>query len=360
MKKKSQTATEYMIILAVVLVISLIAVSNLGIIPGIGGNSGSRSNDAQLKSGKIGVMSYSIDDDKTIAIIQNNEAEILTITSFYLKGIECSNFNQITLSPGQKRTIECDNIDSSDGTMLGKDIPIRFIYTTSRGATFNEDYGKFELKEWECGDSITYHGDSYSTTLIGLQCWLAENLRNELDAESDSITRYCYDNDANNCNLYGGLYDWDVMMNGAASSNTDPSEVQGICPDGWHIPSNKEFDNLILYVGINPGKKLKSCRNSGSATGNPECDNQDHPRWVYHATAFGTDEYGFNALPAGYRNTDLGIYYLQMGTSIDIWSSTEFSLGNAYSLYLTVGGLNTQYNTESKTNNFYSVRCVKD
>jgi len=61
---------------------------------------------------------------------------------------------------------------------------------------------------------------------------------------------WCYDNDGNNCDIYGRLYNWETMMNGEESSDEVPSGVQGICPDGWHVPSDNEWKILEMYLGI--------------------------------------------------------------------------------------------------------------
>jgi uncharacterized protein (TIGR02145 family) len=149
-------------------------------------------------------------------------------------------------------------------------------------------------------------------------------------------------------------------MNGASSSNLNPSGVQGICPDGWHIPSQSEFQELVSFVGSDAGRKLKSCRNSGTATGIPECDNQDHPRWNYLASNYGWDTFDFSALPGGYRSTLIVENYFTMGDSAEFWTSTEVDATNAYYYLMVVGGANFLANTESKTQDFRSIRCVKN
>jgi len=95
-----------------------------------------------------------------------------------------------------------------------------------------------------CGGltSVTdYDGNNYSTVEIGDQCWMGANLNVTHDPEGNSITRYCYNNNSANCNTYGGLYTWSTIMDGATSTNANPSGVQGICPDGWHVPSVSEW-----------------------------------------------------------------------------------------------------------------------
>ena len=103
-------------------------------------------------------------------------------------------------------------------------------------------------------------GNVYNTVQIGNQCWMKENLRvthySNGEAipmgDSTSLTlpyRYCPDNDTANVASHGYLYTWPSVMHGAPSSSDNPSGVQGICPKGWHVPSNAEFGQLIYYAG---------------------------------------------------------------------------------------------------------------
>jgi uncharacterized protein (TIGR02145 family) len=121
--------------------------------------------------------------------------------------------------------------------------------------------------------TISYGGQTYHTVQIGTQCWLKENLNIgiRIDALTDQtndsiIEKYCYDNADSNCNVYGGLYQWGEAVkyfNGASNSTTwtlPPSgNVTGICPPGWHIPSDAEWNTLAALVGgINvAGGKMK-------------------------------------------------------------------------------------------------------
>jgi hypothetical protein len=93
-----------------------------------------------------------------------------------------------------------------------------------------------------------YDGNTYNTVQIGNQCWMKENLNTTRDAGGNNISRYCYSNTNANCENYGGLYTWATLMNGAASSNGNPSGVQGICPTGWHVPSDAEWTELTDYL----------------------------------------------------------------------------------------------------------------
>ncbi|MDR3668180.1 MAG: FISUMP domain-containing protein [Ignavibacteriaceae bacterium] len=98
--------------------------------------------------------------------------------------------------------------------------------------------------------TINYGGQKYNTIAIGDQCWLRDNLNigimingSQNDSDNGIIEKYCYNNDTNNCNIYGGLYQWNEAMQ---YSTTEGSK--GICPTGWHIPTWNEFVTLLTTV----------------------------------------------------------------------------------------------------------------
>jgi uncharacterized protein (TIGR02145 family) len=147
------------------------------------------------------------------------------------------------------------------------------VPTTSKTITF--DFAP-------CTD---YDSNNYTIIQIGNQTWMEENLQSTHYSDGTSAAYYDYDHDPNNSLIYGRLYGWSAAMNGAASSNTNPSNVQGICPDGWHLPSVAEWQQLAAFLGGSgiAGGKLKE-------TGNAH--------WI-SPNAGATDEVGFTALPAG-------------------------------------------------------------
>ena len=134
-------------------------------------------------------------------------------------------------------------------------------------------------------------GNVYNTVQLGGQCWMKENLRTTRFANGSAIALgtdhsatenlyYYPNNDEGNVGTYGLLYNWNAVMNGGSSSVVIPSGVQGVCPDGWHVPSNAEWNTLISYVGgrsqylcggesVNIAKALAN--NSGWNTGSVEC-----------------------------------------------------------------------------------------
>ena len=185
--------------------------------------------------------------------------------------------------------------------------------------------------------TVTYEGQVYNTVLIGSQCWMKENLNY---ATGNS---WCYNNNSSNCDTYGRLYDWATIMNGAASSNGVPSGVQGICPPGWHVPSNAEWDIIANHLG-------------GSSVAGGKIKEAGYAHWVSPNTG-ATNESGFTALPGGVRYTDGS--FSGLGFYCYWWSSAEFSSSIAWYRGLNYDNANMYLSNVNKTSGF-SLRCLKD
>jgi len=192
--------------------------------------------------------------------------------------------------------------------------------------------------------TLDYVGQTYKTVQIGSQVWMAENLNY---AGSDGSVGVCYNGQASNCNTYGRLYTWSEVMGFGSNCNISPcaSQVQakhqGICPVGWHVPSNAEWTTLTNFVGSNAGTKLKS--QTGWNTGSGYIS--------------GTDEFGFSALPGGYRGTDGR--FGDVGGWGGWWSATESAAGGARRRDMNWVNDNVDESWGSKSNG-NSVRCLRD
>lgn len=196
-------------------------------------------------------------------------------------------------------------------------------------------------------DSIAYgsvydarDGQVYRSVKIGNQVWMAENLNYRNATGAKDTVGVCYNNRADSCTKYGRLYTWAVVMNGARSSTTSPSGEQGLCPTGWHVPSNAEWATMQTYVeptNTTDGTKLKST--SG---------------WLNFGN--GMDIYGFCALPGGYFG---GTSFFSVGSYGLWWSATEDDASHAWSRYM--GYVNAEVHRTSyvKTNGF-ALRCLGD
>jgi uncharacterized protein (TIGR02145 family) len=216
-----------------------------------------------------------------------------------------------------------------------------------------------------CGQAVTYAGESYPTVQIGTQCWFQKNVNagtmilGANDQTNNSILeKYCYNNDPANCSVYGGLYQWAeaVQYQNGASNTTSPSpaftgNVNGICPTGWHVPSDGDWCALTMFLdssancstavtSISAGGKLKSL--SGL--------------WNSPNTG-ATNSSGYSALPGGYRDT--GGTFDGIGINIGFWTTSESSSSNAFDRGLYYGLSNISRGSNNKDFGF-SIRCLKD
>jgi uncharacterized protein (TIGR02145 family) len=185
--------------------------------------------------------------------------------------------------------------------------------------------------------TFAYEGQTYNTVLIGSQCWMKENLNYATE------NSWCYDNNPSNCDTYGRLYDWAVIMNGEFSSNKVPSGVQGICPPGWHIPSDAEWDIMINYLG-------------GSSVAGGKMKETGYAHWNSPNTD-ATNESGFTALPGG--------FYSSIGTFSNLneiswfWSCTNYNLYYGWSRTMDYNASDVIRFGSGKDYG-YSLRCIKD
>lgn len=195
---------------------------------------------------------------------------------------------------------------------------------------------------------------TYKTVVIGTQTWMAENL-NYLDTiyyPGMKGRNWCYKNKLDSCAKYGRLYTWAVAMDGAGTFSANGKDcgryyetcsptypVRGICPEGWHLPDTTEWKTLFTAVGGSSiaGIMLKST--SGWKNGGN-----------------GMDDFGFSALPAGYRGDD--DIFRSVGDAALFWSATEYSSTHAYSMLLNDD--DASYLSVSYENDGLSVRCLKD
>ena len=197
----------------------------------------------------------------------------------------------------------------------------------------------------ECGDvsSIDYYGHTYPVVAIGDQCWFAENLRTEHYANGDAIpgelsngewsnttegAQAVYNTDASNLADYGRLYNWYAVDDG-----------RGLCPTGWHVPTDGEYTELTDFLG---GSSIAGTQMKSSPSDNPAWD--------------GTNTSGFSALAGGTRNSNGN--FLNEGLNGDFWSSSPFG-ANAWLRRLNSGNAEVyRYNGEQRAG--FSVRCVRD
>jgi len=227
-----------------------------------------------------------------------------------------------------------------------------FMSTIMNFITMSAAFGQ----TFTCGDTLidTRDGQKYPTVQIGAACWMKKNLNygtavpsytsttfHSDMANNSVVEKYAYNNDNTKLLTYGGLYEWDELMN-----YTTAQVGQGICPNGWHVPTDAEWQTMIAAAGgtlITPnggygGNKLK---NIGEGFG----------------AGAGTNTSGFSAKHGGDRDS-YGIFYGLNLRSI-FWTSTPNGPGAyQYTLWAENDTIFRGGNAQKMTG--FACRCVKD
>ncbi len=196
-------------------------------------------------------------------------------------------------------------------------------------------------------------GQVYKTVKIGDQVWMAQNLNYADSAKTPSLLgrSWCYNDSSKNCEKYGRLYTWAAAMDsvetgcGYSESGTGcyrTTDVQGICPSDWHLPSFDEWKVLYVYAGEEyiSGRTLKSKKG-----------------WKDDGNGF--DDYGFSAIPAGEKDS---YRFYDEGMHASFWSSSEFdwyASEEVYYLDLSYSNLHAEIPAYVKYH-ARSIRCIKD
>jgi uncharacterized protein (TIGR02145 family) len=207
--------------------------------------------------------------------------------------------------------------------------------------------------------TVEYEGQVYNTIQVFSQCWLKENLNvgtmvilGQMQTDNGIREKYCYDNSPDSCSKYGGLYQWDEMMQYTIQQGT-----RGICPSGWHVPTSEEW------------KILEGSVDSQCGIGHPIWDDYYHWRgsdvgsnlkttssWIENGN--GNDRFVFSGLPAGESTDDGYFYFASINTTW--WTSTEFDfLNTAWIRNIAYNHSNSAMYAINKANGF-SVRCLRD
>ena len=202
--------------------------------------------------------------------------------------------------------------------------------------------------------TVTYQGHDYQLVEIGEQCWFQENLRNEHYANGDAIpgelndgewisttngAQAIYANDASNLTDYGRLYNWFAV-----------DDSRGLCPSGWHVPTDGEFMTLEMELGMSESEANgMGFRGTDQGT-QMKSSASDSPAWN------GSNTSGFSGLAGGFRLSSGGFDY--EGYDGVFWSASALGT-NAWYRKLSGG-----YTGVSRSNDYlrsgFSVRCVRD
>jgi uncharacterized protein (TIGR02145 family) len=226
------------------------------------------------------------------------------------------------------------------GESYGNEVVFATMFNLAEEIIFNPDL--------TYGSVTDIEGNVYKTVQIGSQTWMAENLKTtkfnndsaipNVTDNSDwiglSSSAYCwYNNDINNKNLIGALYNWFTVNTGL------------LCPTGWHVPTDNEWSALTSYIG-------------GENIAGAEMKETGVTHWA-EPNMGATNSSGFTALPGGQRHESDGTF---IGASLyDVWwSSTEYNIYKSW--YRSVATINTVVfrSSGSLKQRGFSIRCIKD
>ncbi|MFM8492321.1 MAG: FISUMP domain-containing protein [Bacteroidota bacterium] len=260
-----------------------------------------------------------------------------TFTTSINSNFHCKN---LTIESGATLVIVADDTFSVSGVV------------TNNGTITNN--GQLMLRSCGTYSVLDIDGNSYNTLQIGTQCWTQSNLKVSKYRNGNSISNitdqtawsqtntsntgaWCnYNNDAANATLYGKLYNWYAV-----------NDSRGLCPTGWHVPSDAEWTTLTDFLGgaSAAGGKMKNTGTTLSSGG-----------WNSPNTG-ATNSTGFTGLPGGFRGSggpfvDLGLYGYW-------WSSSDAGSGLARFQFLFRGSAFATRNSNNHRSG-YSVRCIRD
>lgn len=165
-------------------------------------------------------------------------------------------------------------------------------------------------------------GKKYKWVRIGNQIWFSQNLNygtiidgSQSMSNNDVPEKYCFNNDTLNCNELGGLYQWKEMMNYEYQEKS-----KGLCPEGWHIPSDSEWVVLESYVDSIPDSIDVNWLSTGYRGYQVGKYLKSNLNWVNNK---GEDKYGFKAFGAGIRVKDPN-YFGDLFNLGYYWTSTTY------------------------------------
>jgi uncharacterized protein (TIGR02145 family) len=248
------------------------------------------------------------------------------------------------------------DVDSFTSVLTGLVGNTKYYVRAYATNIYGTGYGNevFFATKGNIGSLSDIDGNTYSTIVIGSQIWMSENLKTTKYNDDSAISLvtdnatwtvittpgYCwYNNDEGaNKDTYGALYNWYAVNTGK------------LCPTGWHVPDESDWNVLTDYLG---GYGI-----AGLSTAGGKLKEAGSTHWLNQPNYFATNETGFTALPGGYRLYQTGGYD-QIGIFGHWWSSTEKGPNDAwYHDMVYYLDLIPVYSDSKKWG--YSVRCLKD
>jgi uncharacterized protein (TIGR02145 family) len=295
------------------------------------------------------------DVSSTIKIVQTSSS-LFKITSLKYMGRE-----ELDIKVKSSRAIKSFNFSLGDELLY-----IGYVDTLQSGLLDSPEASHTNTFQFATNLScvgmptVEYEGQLYNTIQVFSQCWLKENLNvgemipgSQDMSDNGLLEKYCYNNNQVNCDIYGGLYQWDEMM---LYTNLEGS--QGICPNGWHIPSDEEWKLLEgavdSHYGIGDPHWDLSIQNRGFDAGLNLKSN-----YGWQSGGDGLDLYGMTILPSGARGI---MGFGTLGFNHSTWTSSEVIAYQEVLVWYRMFGFSWDniYRTYMGKEMGYSVRCLKN
>ena len=372
------TLIELLVVIAIIGILSTLAVIALG-------NARTKARDtrrvADLKQISTALELYYSDNGSYPVIITPGNSLVSPdgLTSYMAN---------IPSNPTPRNDGDCANTDYSY-TVNNPTNPTNYNISTCLGNTSSTNNSGIVSYSptgfFNCGQQITdIDGNTYNTVQIGSQCWMKENLNTGTmvlgannQANDSIIEKYCYSDNTANCTTYGGLYQWQEMMNLPASCMTTDcaSQIktphQGICPNGWHIPTDNEFNTLEQYTVQVVASSATQYVCNTSTTGWRRCADDSGTdaggakgagkslKKVGQGSGVGAgdDLVGFLMILSGYRLTN-GSFGSVISQGL-LWQANQYGTVNGWARYFYTT-CSTVYRAAYSKANGFSARCIKD
>jgi uncharacterized protein (TIGR02145 family) len=322
------------------------------------------SLDESAKTEIANLAATAASSDKLDTIRKNIESWNVgdTVAAFETFVKTIANGDSVTLSSDSKKGASNSSVTSAGSVTLSSSSSSKNVLSSD---SREESSSSSEFFDWNVPkqsyfnpnikyDSIvdSRDGKVYKTVKIGNQVWMAENLNYDDSVKTPSLkgNSWCYDKDPKKCNVAGRLYSWAAAIDSVKFLNagmkcgdytTCPflKKVQGICPDGWHLPDTTEWNALMDAVGENAGTVLKSQRG-------------------WYDNGNGTDSVGFSVIPAGYFDKVDGLSY-RVGLNAGFWSTVEYG---KYTVFYTPFEYSSDFaykESVAHKGDGNSIRCIK-
>lgn len=299
-------------------------------------------------TGHYSLNGYLVKDDSYLF-----EPEYISGNQVLSVSHDSSNIKKIAITDGNEIEI---NVADGDSSALNEIQSLRvsgdsIFISKSNYILVN---GLSEIDEFRTYSTFTdsRDGQTYKTVRFNNQIWMAENLNFNATGNQDLY----FNNDSSTyAERFGRLYSWSSFMAGDTATNNAPSGVQGVCPVGWHIPSDKEWEILELTLGANVSSFALSTRPIEDQELGYKLSSTSSDDWTDVSNNY--DIYKFSAQGSGAAQNNI-FYYLK---TRGMYATTTTKSAGFITRRFMNGKINIETSPQSGTNAlFVSIRCVKD